>query len=141
MLLLLCASSLVFAQDARPAAQPDRSFDGTWAVTLVCPAHKDEHGTALAFMAHFMAQVKDGVMHGEYHTKETPPWLSLEGKIQPDGSADLIANGITGQPAYSLQNVSAGTPFTYHVKTRFEGSGGTGSRIGGRVCNYSFDKR
>ena len=132
---------MMFAQEATPTAQPTHAFDGPWSVTLVCPTHKDEHGTALAFMYHFMAQVKDGVLHGEYHTKETPPWLSLEGKIKPDGSAEFIATGITGKPAYSLQNVSAGTPFTYQVKAHFEGSQGTGTRVEGRVGNFTFDKR
>ena len=141
LFLLLCLPGMAFAQSASPSPQPGRSFDGTWSVTLVCPTHKDEHGTALAFMVHFTAQVKDGTIHGEYHTKETPPWLVLDGKINPDGSADLTATGLTGKPAYSLGNVPQGTPFTYHVKTHFEGSGGTGTRIDGRVENFTFDKR
>ncbi|MGB8356643.1 MAG: hypothetical protein WCD79_22285 [Chthoniobacteraceae bacterium] len=141
LFLLLCMPGIAFAQSASPSSQPGHSFDGAWSVTLVCPTHKDEHGTALAFMVHFTAQVKEGVIHGEYHTKETPPWLVLDGKINPDGSADLTATGLTGKPAYSLGNVPQGTPFTYQVKARFEASGGTGTRIEGRTENFTFDKR
>ena len=141
MVLLLCVQGMAFAQEAKPAAPADRSFDGTWAVTLIVPDHTDASGTALGFTFRFTAQVKDGVLHGEYSKKDKPPWLSLDGRINPDGSADITANGITGKPAYSLQNVTAGTPYTYQVKARFEGSKGTGSRVKGRVGNYTFVKQ
>src|ERR1700677_2419314 len=141
LFLLICVSPMAFAQDAKPASPADKSFDGTWAVTLVVPDHTDANGTALGFTFRFTAQVKDGVLHGEYGTKGASPSLSLDGRINTDGSADLSAKGITGKPTYSLQNVSTGTPYTYQVKARFDGSKGTGTRVKGRVGNFTFVKQ
>lgn len=141
MILLLCMTGMAFAQDGKSAAS-DRRFDGTWAVTLVAPDHTDANGvTALGFTYNFKALVKEGALHGEYSQKAKPPWLSIDGKIGPDGTALLTANGITGKPAYSLHNVAAGTPYLYHVKAHFEGSKGIGARVEGREGNFTFVKQ
>jgi len=142
MTLFLCVAGMAFAQDAKPASAANGSFDGTWAVTLVVPDHTGPNGvTALGFTFNFTAQVKDGVLHGEYGSKTKPPWLSIDGKIGPDGSALFTANGITGKPAYNLQNIAFGTPYNYHVKALFEGAKGTGSRVENRVGNFTFVKQ
>ena len=139
--VLLCIPGIVFAQDAKSPSQADRRFDGTWAVTLVCPDHTDNRGTALGFTYNFTAQVKDGVLHGEHGARDKPTWLSLDGKIKPDGSAEITATGVTNRPAYALYNVPTGTPYIYHVKARFEGSKGTGARVEGRVGNFTFTRQ
>jgi hypothetical protein len=99
-LLLLCVSGMAFGQDPKPATTANGIFDGTWATTLVVPDHTGLNGaTALGFTFYFTAQVKNGILNGEYGSKAKPPWLSIDGKIDPDGSALLIANGITRKPA------------------------------------------
>jgi hypothetical protein len=139
-MILFGASAMVFARQAKAASPPAARFDGTWSVTLVCQDHADATSKALGYTFHFLAQVKNGVLHGEHGTKGVPAWLEIDGKIQPNGAADLHANGITNRPAYALRNVDTGTPYTYEVKAHFEGARGTGSRVGGRICNYSFVK-
>jgi hypothetical protein len=124
-----------------PAAMAGSSFDGTWQVSLVCPDNKDATGrVARGYSFQFPAQVKDGVLHGEHGTKGAPGWLVIDGKIQSSGGADLHVNGLTGQPERSLMHVESGKPYSYQVKARFEGNRGTGSRYGGRICNYTFVK-
>jgi hypothetical protein len=140
IMILFAASGLMFPQQAKAASPSAARFDGTWSVTLVCQDHTDATSRALGYTFHFLAQVKNGVLHGEHGTKGVPTWLEIDGKIQPDGAADLHANGLTNRPAYSLRNVETGTPYAYQVRAHFEGARGTGSRVGGRICNYSFVK-
>jgi len=140
LFVLLCVPRFAFAQ-ALAAAPAARAFDGTWAVTLVVPNHTDEQGTALGFTFHFMATVKDGAFHGEYGLKDNPPWLSIDGPIHPDGSAEFAATGITGKAAYNLHKLGSGVPYNYQVKAHFEGAKGTGSRVSGRIGNFTFTKQ
>ena len=62
-------------------------------------------------------------------------------KSQTDGAAELTANGITDDPVYTIKQSAKGTVYTYRVQARFEDSRGTGSRVEGRTCNYSFTKK
>ena len=80
----------------------------------------------------------DGVLHGENGTRGMPSWLALDGRIQPDGSAVLAADGLTGPPQYSVGRVVKLTPYHYHVNARFSPSHGTGARIETRPCNLDF---
>jgi len=74
-------------------------------------------------------------------TTGAPGSLTVNGRIQPDGTSELKANGITDEPAYSVNNIARGTPYGYRIKARFDDARGTGSRIEGRTCNYSFAKK
>lgn len=84
--------------------------------------------------------MKDGVLHGQHKTKGAPGSLTLAGKIQPDGTSELKATGVTDEPVYSMKNVAKGTPYAYRVEARFEDSRGTGTRGDGRTCKLSFAK-
>jgi hypothetical protein len=133
MMALLCAAS------AHTAAAPDGGrFDGTWDVNLVCEPHTVG---VKPYTYEFSAEVKGGVLHGEHGAKDAPSWLAIDGKIQPDGTARLSANGLTGHPDYALQHVPPSTPYAYSIAARFEGTRGTGSRIENRDCQYTFFKR
>ena len=138
------SSSLMgeFYFSAAQASTPSGAgrFDGTWDVALDCSDHME--GTlARGYALRFSAEVKDGVLHGQRRTKGAPGSLTLDGKIQPDGAAELKVNGITDGPEYAIKQAAKGTPYAYRVKARFEDSRGTGSRVEGRTCNYSFAKR
>lgn len=116
-------------------------FDGIWSVNLVCPDHKEPNGwIARGFSFQFVAHVKNGVIHGEHGGKGAPSWLSIDGTIQPDGTANLDANGLTGLPEHTLGRVKSGTPYEYLVKAHFDSNQGTGARVGGRIGNYTFIK-
>jgi hypothetical protein len=115
-------------------------FDGTWNVTLVCPAAQGAAG----YSFQFIAQVKGGVLHGQYENKDYGSNLTLDGKIKPNGEALINANGAIGRDpkyitsSYSHSNMSF---YKYHIDGHFTDSRGTGKREEGRVCNYTFVKQ
>lgn len=115
-------------------------FDGAWNVSLECPDHK-EGTVARGYAFRFSAEVKDGVLRGQFRTLGAQGSLTLEGVIQADGNAELSAKGFTAEPEYAGKNVRPGTPYGYRLKARFDDSRGTGSRVEGRTCNYSFAKK
>ena len=120
------------------AASSAGAFDGTWNVTVACARHSDG---ALGYTRELVAQVKDGFLRGEFGTEGNPAWLRLQGPIQPDGSAMLHAQGITGDPKYNASGAPRGAPFAYTVAARFEGSQGTGRRLQLRACDLRFVKQ
>ena len=115
-------------------------FDGTWDVSLECPDVK-EGMVARGYAFRFSAEVKDGVLRGQHRTLGAQGSLALEGKIHSDGNAELTAKGFSAEPEYAGKNVRPGTPYGYRIKARFDDARGTGSRIEGRTCNYSFAKK
>jgi len=121
-----------FAQLAR-----QRLFDGTWAVTMDCPAH----GRAAGYIMKFSGQVKDRVLLAQHGIEGHPNSLTLRATIQPDGSASIDARGITGDPRYTVNNETKGTPYAYRAIARFEGSRGTGSKTDIRPCNLTFARQ
>ena len=56
---------LLFAPNTR-AASTLTAFDGTWSVTINAHEYKNADGTvSLAWVRHFPAKVKNGILHGE----------------------------------------------------------------------------
>jgi TIR domain len=121
--------------EQNPGADKTR-FDGAWRTTIVCPSTRGAQG----FTYQFPAQVKDGFFHGERGTEGRPTWLSIDGKIQLDGSAELFAQGLTGDAAFAF-NAPPGTSFSYHILARFEGSSATGMRVELRPCDFNSVRR
>jgi hypothetical protein len=113
------------------------TFDGTWAVTWTCPAV----GPTLAYTYQFSAHVKDGDIHGQNGSVGEPGALSLDGKIEPDGTAAMFGTGIVGNSAAALGNTPVGRQFYFHVTAHFDRGSGTGHRIESRVCDVSFVKQ
>ena len=119
------------------AAQPAgdvRRFDGTWEVTVVCP----EWQGALGYSKVFPVMVSDGHLHGQYDKQYQPNSLTLEGTIQPDGRASIIANGVTGPSKFNIDQVPQGEPYSYIITAQFEGSHGHGKRTELRPCDVDF---
>jgi hypothetical protein len=117
------------------SAQEARSFDGNWAVTMVCGPTADG---ARGYSWSFWAQVANGMFRGVYGTEGRPPWLRLEGPIAPNGAAMLIAQGQSNNPDYAVGHVRAGTPLSYRVEAQFSGSRGSGRRLENRACDLTF---
>ena len=132
----LAGATILLTAWAAPAlaASP---FDGAWAVTLVCPQAVDG---AFGYTYRFGATVTDGVLHGENGTRGMPSWLALDGRIQPDGTALLSAEGLTGTPEYAVGRVPKMTSYRYRATARFSGTRGTGSRTEVRPCTLDFVK-
>ncbi len=114
-----------------------QTYDGYWGVSLVCP---NDPGGATGYDLEFRAEVKDNVFHGQYGVPGTAGSFSLDGKIEPDGSALMDIKGLTGQAFRSVGHVPPNSPYGYGVTAHFDGSQGTGSRVGGRACRFSFVK-
>jgi curli biogenesis system outer membrane secretion channel CsgG len=112
-------------------------FNGTWDVIIACPPQEGARG----YTYQFTSSVRDGVFHGQYGTDGIAPCLTLDGKINPDGSAVIRANGLTGDLKYSVNRTQKNTPYSYHIDASFTDSRGTGKRIESRNCNLTFLKR
>jgi hypothetical protein len=150
VILIGCALLLVAApagaQDAVERSRPSQTalaetstlFEGAWMATLTCPASPDG---ALGFSYQFSGSVKDGVFHGERGTAHEPGWLQLDGKIEVDGSASMIAEGVTNIRGYAVANAAKGTPYKHAVTAKFEAGTGHGSWITIRTCTFDFQKR
>jgi hypothetical protein len=123
------------AQGQGSVADP-RRFDGAWATTLSCSSSAGAEG----YTWQFIAQVKDGVFHGQYGPEGKPASGTFDGKIQPDGSANILVKGLTGQSAYSVGRVAPGAAFTFHILARFNDTSGTGQRVELRPCDVTFAK-
>jgi hypothetical protein len=100
--------------------------------------------TARAWVKHFGAEVKNGVLHGELGTRGAPDWYELNGKIQADGTAMLRATGVTGNSAYTADTTHprSGVPYEYQVIAHFDVRHGTGKSVSNppRVRIYTFVK-
>jgi hypothetical protein len=128
----------LLGKHAEKAVQSNsRRFDGAWSVSIACTPRQGVTG----YVIHIDAEVKDGVLHGQHGTDGVAPCLTLEGKINPDGSAMLSAKGLTGDPQITLNNLKKGTPYSYHIESGFSDYRGTGNRIEQRVCNVVFIKQ
>jgi hypothetical protein len=46
--------------------------------------------------------------------------LSLKGKVQPDGTIELVARGIVHSPRLATGNVPVGTEYDYPIRGRLE---------------------
>jgi hypothetical protein len=131
----------VAAPQPAPATHPAASastgtFDGTWQTTITCPPAMG----ALALTLRLDAQVKDGTFHGQRGTEGQPGWLTLDGKIHPNGVAELYADGLVGAAAFAVGGAPRGSPYSYHANGKFSGSSGTGNRVEGRPCTIEFEK-
>jgi hypothetical protein len=114
------------------------SFDGHYTVRLVC----DSANNGVGYTVNFYADVKNGVLHGERGTEGQAGWFVLDGPIGTTGDAMLQLKGLTGGTAYNMGQTASGAPYGYAVKAHFDGSGGTGTRLGAgaRHCTFDFSK-
>ena len=134
---------LLFAQNTR-AASTVTAFDGTWSVTINGHEYKNADGTvALAFVRHFPAKVKNGILHGEAGARGEANWYELDGKIGANGSAVLHTKGATGKPAYAPGHVQPNTLYEYQVIAHFDNQHGTGNSVNHpprrpRVRDFTF---
>jgi hypothetical protein len=141
--ILLALLSLLWSASASSATPDGGRFDGRWNVTLVCPRAPDG---ARPWTIKFTADVKEATLHGEFGVRGQQGSLSLDGRIQPDGAANLQAHGVTGDPHYNIDQTVQSVPYEHDVTARFDGARGTGYwhayQINGqfRTCDFSFGR-
>jgi len=138
--LLSALFLLTMAAGGQSAAGP---FDGVWNTTMTCEAK----GSALGYTWSFTSTIANNNLHGERGDAGQPGYLSLDGKINRDGSAKLTASGVVASTQYAHGPlVKTGEPYSYEVKSHFtatdgEGDRSTGLGIYGRPCHYAFSKQ
>jgi len=133
MAAAMAALFLLFHAEGAHAA----SFDGTWSVLQVCETTSDG---ARGYTWRYDADVKNGRFVGQYRNKGQVPSMTLEGQIQSDGTATLKASGISGDAEHNVKFAQAQTPISFQVSAKFEGSKGSGTRLGARACKFTFSK-
>ncbi|PVX71618.1 hypothetical protein [Paraburkholderia unamae] len=133
-LIARCATACASLAGA-PSAHAEGTFDGGWNVTLTCPASAQG---ARGYTYRFPVEIQESVLHGEHGVRETGGWLTLDGSIEPDGSATLIAQGLANAPASAKGRTSGSTPYRYTVNVQLDATSGSGTRASARKCEYAF---
>jgi hypothetical protein len=86
--------------------------------------------------------VKDGKFRGLHGTEGQPSSLLIEGTIDADGAGKLYATGRTGSKEYVPgRDTPRGTEYSYNIDAHFKGGKGTGTRVEGRPCSFTFEKQ
>ena len=119
------ASSLVLLPFASSHAS---SFDGAWSVLQICDLPEEGRQR---YTWRYDATVKHGHLVGQYRLKGQRPSLTLEGKVEADGSAILIAKGLAASSDNDVAFPSPQGRISFRVTAKFEGSQGSG-RVGVR---------
>jgi hypothetical protein len=134
--LFVACSQAVAAEP--PTTQPTK-FDGAWNVTMVCPPH-NEDDDAKGYTHRFSGTIVNGQMRAVHGTEGEPGWHLLTGTIAEDGSSTLRLEGIVNNANYAINNAQRGKGYKYRVKAQFDESSGTGQRLTGRVCTFTFKR-
>jgi hypothetical protein len=133
------ALALVLALASSPAAHAQATrFDGAWNVTMVCPPHDGRDDDAKGYTHRFPAEVANGELAATHGKQGEPGWHFLRGRIKDDGDATLRLDGIVNDPRYAIHDAARGKQYSYRVKAHFEKSSGSGQRLTGRVCEFTF---
>jgi hypothetical protein len=119
-----------------PSLAPDvRRFDGFWIAKVAC---EGKAPIVPASSYQFTATVKDGVLHAQTGVEGKPGSQTYNGKIEPDGTAEIFVTGFAGERDPFHRPI--GTEYRTKVASRFEGSHGGGIRADRRNCNFDFAK-
>jgi hypothetical protein len=79
-----------------------------------------------------------GLLQGIPGDGERRSPVTLEGTIQPDGRASIIANGVTGPSKFNIKEAPQGEPYGYNITAQFERAHGHGKRTELRSCDVDF---
>jgi hypothetical protein len=134
---LACVAAASVVGLAASSAAEAASFDGTWSVLQVCNSTQEG---ARGYTWRYDAAVKDGHLVGHYRNKGQSPSLTLEGQINPDGTATLGAEGISADSDHNIKFAPPMSPISFRVAAKFEATAGTGNRLGARSCKFTFSK-
>ena len=123
------------ASSLPPSPSRAPPFDGVWLLKKVCSQLTD--GTR-GYAVEFVVEVKGGVIHGEAGVKDKPGWNTFDGKIQPDGSAWIKERAVNAE---RVGQSPRGTPWAFDIFAQFDATRGTGKRVSGRQCDFTFAKK
>ena len=134
---LIGSIPIASAMAQAPAAGGAAQFDGLWKVHQVC----SDVGHTKGYTHDYGMVVKNGFARAQWGTDGTNDSWSVSGQIQPDGTATMVVNGITGAEDYAAGNVRSGTPFGYTFPANFTATRGLGNRTIQRPCTFTFTKQ
>lgn len=118
------------------SAKDGRRFDGIWSGTLVCePTNSGLPG----WKTELTGRVTDGIFHAEFGRVGKPGSQTFDGTIEPDGTADILQKGWSGNRDPFHRPL--GTEFNNKYLTKFDGPHGSGTRSDRPSCNVTFTKR
>jgi hypothetical protein len=118
------------------SARDGRRFDGIWSGTLVCePTNSGFPG----WKTELIGRVTDGIFHAEFGRVGKPGSQTFDGTIEPDGTADILQKGWSGNRDPFHRPL--GTEFNHKYLTKFDGPHGSGTRSDRPSCNVTFTKR
>jgi hypothetical protein len=139
----LLATALLFAAGQLPAQQrvPPDGHEGRWSVVLACDDVKDKNGLVKGYEFSFHADIKDGRLKGQYGSVGAPNSITYEGTVQPDGTLEIEATGITGKSEFSVGKVAQGTPYKYTMNGSLGLNSGRAVRRESRPCIATFSRQ
>jgi uncharacterized caspase-like protein len=132
------ARSRIAALAAPPAssAKADmRRFDGIWVVKASCES-KPPAWPAESYQ--FTGNVRDGVFHAQRGVEGQPRSMTFDGKIDPDGVAEIAVRGFSGDTERDPIHRPTGTEFRWQVAAKFDATHGVGLRADERTCHFDF---
>ena len=122
----------------RAEAANRRRFDGNWLGKLVC---KTTNSGLPGWSYELTGKVTDGIFHAEIGRVGQPGSQTFDGTIEPDGTADILQKGLSGDSRRDPFHRPAGTEYNNKYLTKFEGLHGSGTRSDRPSCNVNFVKR
>ena len=128
---------LMFSCFTPAQADDAKAFDGTWSIMLSC----GNTDGALGYSFVFPSTVKDGDFEGHKGEEGKPGWLQIKGKIAADGTAKFYADGLVGASQAAVGHRPVGTEYGYHIAAKFSGDEGSGKRVEGRPCGFTFTRK
>jgi hypothetical protein len=112
-----------------PTEGPAGRYDGRWRVRQSCD------NTPPGVRLEFEAQVASGRLHGLRGEMDRPGWLALDGRVSPDGAAQLRSHGVNRHP-----DGSEGLPFDNPLTGQFSDDRGIARGAMGHTCTFAFTR-
>jgi hypothetical protein len=138
-LRIALAFAAALGAPALAGAQAPATFDGAWNVTLACPPHSGDDD-AKGYTHRFPGQVTNGEMRAVHGSEGEPGWHLVTGRIAADGSATLQVDGVVNNEKYAINHAQRGKAYKYKVKAQFDAAQGSGERLTGRACHFTFTR-
>ena len=130
------ARARITALSIPDSAKDRRRFDGI--SPRLSPEGMSRAGLP-GWKTELIGRVTDSVFHAEIGRVGKPGSQTFDGTIEPDGTADILQKGWSGQRDPFHRPL--GTEFNNKYLTKFDGSHGSGTRSDRASCNVNFTKR
>jgi hypothetical protein len=124
-----------FAQPAPP--ELSTSHDGRWSVHLHCPDVRSQKGVVSGYTYDFVVQIRGGRLDGEGRSAP-PAFIRFTGQVFPDGTLEIDANGVSGNPETTFGKIARGTPYRYTMKGTLGSDRGKADRVELRPSTVEF---